>query len=362
MKKLKVLQIIPSFETGGAEKVVLDYLLNQHKANIIMKAVSLYNLQDTMYGEIAKANGIEIIYLNKKRGVDLRIIYELYKVIKDYQPDVVHSHLYSLKYSFIPTIFLRVKGKFHTIHSRPEKDSSGISKMINKFIFKYSNYKPIVLHENMKMAADSYYGINTSIVLENGIDFAPFEKNTETQYELRRRLGLPVDAWIIGHVGSFKPVKNHKFIIKVFEKTLKEKNKNQLLLLVGDGPLKSEIEEDVEKMGLSDQVIFLGVREDIPQILKAMDVFIFPSIYEGFPIALIEAQAARLKVVASRNIDNSVILSSNAVQLELDSIDDWCSEVFEENKKDRESIKKIDKFSLHKVMPQLENVYRSHSS
>ncbi len=137
-------------------------------------------------------------------------------------------------------------------------------------------------------------------VLPNAIDLNQFAAIAEPN-ALRQKLGLPANATLIGHVGSFQPVKNHKFLVEIFE-DLTHQVPDTHLILVGDGPLKSDIQSLIEKAGLADQTSFLGIRDDVPSILGALDLFLFPSLYEGLGIALIEAQAAGIPSVTADTV------------------------------------------------------------
>lgn len=131
-----------------------------------------------------------------------------------------------------------------------------------------------------------------------GIDLAPFRAGVDTR-SIRAGLGIPPDALVIGHVGRFTEQKNHRFIIEIAAEVLKGEPETYLLL-VGDGQLRPKIEETVACRGLSGRVIFAGLRGDIPHLmLGAMDVFLFPSRYEGLGLVSVEAQAAGLPVVVS---------------------------------------------------------------
>ncbi|NLZ51832.1 MAG: glycosyltransferase family 1 protein [Thermoanaerobacteraceae bacterium] len=121
----------------------------------------------------------------------------------------------------------------------------------------------------------------------------------------RKALGLADNAFVVGHVGRFHPLKNHSFLVDVFAEIYK-RNKNAVLLLIGDGERKAEIETKVQKLGLAQAVLFLGVRSDVNLLMQAMDVFVFPSRYEGLGVSLIEAQAAGLPCVISDAIPQEV--------------------------------------------------------
>ena len=142
-------------------------------------------------------------------------------------------------------------------------------------------------------------------ILHNAVDTSIFQYKESYRSKIRNELDIEKDAVVIGHVGRFYEQKNHIFLIKIFEEICKI-NKDALLLLVGDGPLEGSVREMIENRHLENRVIFLGVRSDIDQILSAMDVFVLPSLYEGMPNVVIEAQATGLPVILSDTITQEV--------------------------------------------------------
>lgn len=354
MKRLKVLQVIPSFGVGGAEKVVLDYLYFQNKDKIEIKAVSLYSSQETIYNKFAKDNNLEIIYLNKKKGIDIKLIFQLLKIIKNYRPDVIHTHQYSLKYALLPAIIFKIKRKFHTIHSKPEWDSKGLNMLINKIGFKFFSIKPIALHSNMKKEVKEYYGIKECLVLPNGVNEKLYSESRSTEF--KKSLNIPDNEYLIGHIGSFNTVKNHDFIIDVFSNLLKRKDAT--LILVGEGVLNEQIRKKVRYLGIENKVKFLGIRSDIPYILSNIDVFLFPSLFEGFPISLIEAQMAGVKCVISETIDDSAVINSNVYKLDFRlNISDWVDMVVEREdiSPEENSIRNV--YSINTIISNLNKFY-----
>jgi glycosyltransferase involved in cell wall biosynthesis len=131
-----------------------------------------------------------------------------------------------------------------------------------------------------------------------GIDLEPFRASAD-RVGVRAELGIPAGAFVVGHVGRFYEQKNHAFLVDIAAEIAK-REPNMRLLLLGDGPLRSVIEQRVADMGMTDKVIFTGGRSDVPRLmLGAMDVFVFPSFYEGLGLAGVEAQAAGLPIVLS---------------------------------------------------------------
>ncbi|MBU5443473.1 glycosyltransferase family 1 protein [Paenibacillus sp. MSJ-34] len=144
-------------------------------------------------------------------------------------------------------------------------------------------------------------------IVPNGIHTDKYLRLPEDKQQLRRKLGLPEDTLLIGHVGRFDPPKNHRFLLRVFADLL-ARVPNAHLLLAGDGPLRAEIEQTASRYGIEDRVLLLGVRDDVPDLLAAMDVFVFPSLYEGLGLAAIESQAAGVPSVIARTVPGEVDL------------------------------------------------------
>ena len=134
-------------------------------------------------------------------------------------------------------------------------------------------------------------------LMPNAIDTKRYCFNRSVREKVRQELGL-ADAFIIGHIGRFVPQKNHLFLMQTFKK-IAEKIPSARLLLIGDGPKRTEIMQLAEELHLEERILFLGQRNDIPDLIQAMDLFLLPSIYEGLPVSCLEVQAAGLPCIAS---------------------------------------------------------------
>lgn len=354
---MKVLQIIPSFGIGGAEKVVLDYLKYYPRDAIQMKAISLYPAMDTIYDQEIQKYKLDVKYLDKTKGADLHIVKALKKEIKEFNPDIIHTHLYSLKYVFL-TGELRNHKAFHTIHSQPKKDAIKIDWLINKICFQTGLVRPIALQKSLSSSLNAYYKIKKSYIIPNAICIEDYQKSVFP--DLRTELGIPPDAFVIGHIGAFKYAKNHEFLIDVFQK-ISRLYDNVFLLLVGDGELKATVKSQVEQYGLQKRVIFTGNRLDIPDLLHIMDRFVFPSNYEGFGIVIVEAQAAGIPCIVSDRIPKEVFVTDSIINLPLEySADKWAEEIMNPvitGKKYTD----IQEFSITKIMGQLLSLYQNSS-
>lgn len=153
-------------------------------------------------------------------------------------------------------------------------------------------------------------------ILHNAVDLAEFAYREDARKEIRRELGIPESALVVGHVGRFNQQKNHAFLLDVFAEVASKRD-DSVLLLLGKGELVENVKQKVEALDLSDRVVFAGVRRDAALCYSAMDVLAFPSLYEGLPNVVIEAQANGLPCVMSDTITKEVLLNPNVVQMGL---------------------------------------------
>ena len=161
-----------------------------------------------------------------------------------------------------------------------------------------------------KAAADWMFGSasDKAFLIHNGIDPERFSFSPELRRAKRQELGLSHSTLVFGHVGRFTAQKNHLHLLDTFQQicTL---HKDSVLLLVGTGQLEETVRQTTQRLGLSERVQFLGAREDVPQLLLAMDCFVFPSLHEGLPVTLVEAQATGLPILASDAITDEVCIT-----------------------------------------------------
>ena len=153
-------------------------------------------------------------------------------------------------------------------------------------------------------------------ILHNAVDTDMYRYDELGRTTVRQELGISEDALLVGHVGRLTTQKNHSFLLKVFAELLKSRQES-MLLLVGKGELKEQLVQQTKELGIADKVIFAGVRSDIPQLLSAMDVFVFPSLYEGMPNTVIEAQATGLPCVISDTITRQADITGRVNYLPL---------------------------------------------
>ena len=367
----KVLQLIHGFTMGGAETLVKEYCLKLNKENYDVSVLSFFKYH-TPYETLLEEAGIKVIYINdiEKRlkgnkftnTVDLIKRYlVIRKYIRKERPDIVHSHLAVNGYVAFANPQKGTK-IFHTVHNEPQRlwrktfsrqiDFYAAKKLIKKYQMRF-----ITLHDEMRKEVNELFGVEDSVVLNNGIDFTRFE-DALSKETVRIREGIPADAYVIGHVGRFNQQKNHKFLVEVFSEVCK-KNEKAFLLMVGNGSLQKEVEEQLKHLGLENRYKILSNRTDIPDLMNAMDKFVFPSRYEGLGIVLIEAQKIGLECVISDKVPDAAIVSNLAKKMPLNtSAAEWAEEAAKLKIKEVK-YSGIERWDMRQVVLELEEIYNS---
>jgi len=211
-------------------------------------------------------------------------------------------------------------------HSHSSIVDSHLGRVINKIFRPLLNLVSTYKFACSKKAGIWLFGKQMFTIINNGIDLEQFIYDKKVREVTRKKMHIE-NKFIIGHVGRFVYVKNHYFLIDILKK-VKELTPNVVLVLVGDGPLRQKIELKIKEFDLSDNVILLGVRTDIVDLLQAMDVFVFPSLYEGLPVTLVEAQAVGLPCVISDTISSEVSLTTLIHRIPLNqSAAEWAKEI-----------------------------------
>lgn len=285
---MKIIQVIPHLKLGGAEIMCENLSYELSKKNKVI-VVSLYS-EETPITTRLKEKGIPVIFMNKNNGFDLKCIFNLRRLIKKEKPDIIHTHLYSLKYVFFSCIFNKIR-IIHTIHNVAQKECTKKDYQINKFIFKKKIAIPVALSKEIQETINKYYNINYDDIpiVFNGIDLS--KCIVKSKYN-------NTDCLKFIHVGRFFSQKNHTGLVEAFYEYNK-KFKNSKLYLIGIGEKLEEIKKLVNNLELEDNVIFLGQQNSVYTYLFDSDVFIMPSLYEGIPMALIEAMGTALPIIVS---------------------------------------------------------------
>ncbi|MBQ4819562.1 glycosyltransferase family 1 protein [Aquimarina sp. MMG016] len=324
MGAIRVLQVFTIMNRGGAESMIMNYYRQIDRDKIQFdflvhrKEKAAFDDEiENLGGKIYRMDPINPLFPGKYYG-ELRAFFK-----KHNEYAIVHSHLNT--FSCFP---LKIAKEFNIpcriAHAHIAIDDVGISSLFSqKESVKETFKKLIKLQLKKKVKKDAshlfscgekagnwLFGEKASFtMMNNAIDTRKFKYNESVSEVYKDRFELK-DQLIIGHVGRFASQKNHSFLIQIFAALLREKQ-DCALVMVGDGPLRKNMENEVKTLGIEDKVHFLGVRADIPELFQMFDMFVFPSFYEGLPVTLIEAQAAGVKILASDTITSEVHLTDD---------------------------------------------------
>lgn len=285
---MKIVQIIPSIEFGGAEIMCENLATALSELGHEVCVVSLYDIQNEITDRLSKV--VPIKFMNKKGGFDFKLIGKLRHFFQEFKPDVIHSHLYAIKYAYFASVGMKVK-RIHTLHSIAWEESSGMNRRINHVLYKLKRVLPVALSgEVHKTVVDTYHMNDKQVeVVFNGV---PLNKCI-----LKNDYAFGSSINII-NVARFNAVKNH---ITMIDAIAKARNTYPQLHMtfVGSGPLMQEAKEHVKDLALEDCFTFYGSSDNVFPLLNKADIFLLASVYEGIPMSIIEAMGTGLPVVAS---------------------------------------------------------------
>lgn len=284
-----VAHIISHLNTGGAEKLVAEISNSMSNKGVKIKVISLFKGRGVPF-EILDTRNVELIELNHERKFNPKIAWDLYRLTKDCT--IVHTHTYYAQ--LYSSVFIPKKKLITTEHSTHNNRRGKIFFRLTDCLM-YSKYSKIIcISKGTKESLTRWIKSTQkkSLIIHNGINLKKF---FDAKPILREELGISKDKIILICVGRLEKAKNHESLIKAF----KNINSKAILLLLGSGQKENQLRSLVNDLELNDRVIFLGQRRDVERILKASDLFILPSLWEGFGLAAIEALACGLPALLS---------------------------------------------------------------
>ena len=305
-KKIKVLHFEIDGKIGGIETFLLNLYKNIDRRNIQFGFVTR-SKEIPFQKDILDLGGC-IEYIEGFNNI-FQYIKDITRILnKGY--DIVHIHKNSAA-NIIPFILAKKYGLPIVSHSHNTRPSCGTLSYVLHYINRVLLYKLSDVHLACSQDAGKWLYSNKKFqVVKNGVIVNNFLYDDKIASIKRKELSINDNQLVIGHIGRFTKQKNHEGLVKIFKEMLVNKP-DAILLLIGDGPLKAGITNMVKKMGLDDSVMMLGIRKDIPELLMAMDVFLMPSLYEGLPIAAVEAQASGVDVFLSNTISQQTEIISS---------------------------------------------------
>lgn len=311
--KVNVLHVIGSMNCGGAEMMLMNLYHNIDRRKVQFDFVE-HTDEKALYDDEIEKMGGKIYHCPRFTGKNYLEYRQWWDVFfKDYgkQYNIVHGHIGSSAAIYLKCA--KDNGKFTIAHSHNTKGTWSFKEIAYRLLSRRVTGVADAFFACSKAAGRDRFGRNIAfLVLNNAIDTEKYLFSEQIREEARRELGIKSE-FVVGHVGRFNYQKNHEFLIDIFEELIRKGNNNIKLLLVGDGEEKEYIKNKVKRLNLLEKVIFVGIRSDVERLLQAMDIFVFPSLFEGLPVSVVEAQAAGLLCVISNRVPAECIITKDLV-------------------------------------------------
>ena len=349
-----VLHVVGRLDIGGAESRIMDLY-----RNIDREKVQFHFMQHTSdkcaFEEEVVSLGGKVYHVPR---FNVKNYFEYKKAWKEFfaiHPEIkiVHGHMTSTAAIYLP-IAKNAGVQITIAHARSAGVDPGIKGKITNFLRRNLYKKCDYRFTCSKLAGEAVFGDQNrenrkARFIPNAIEVDKFTFDLETRDSIRQELGI-TDKYVIGHVGRFAPMKNHSYMLEILEQCIKiEQEKNLLetvMMFLGDGPLKEEIQQKATEMGLASRILFMGNKKDVYRYYQVMDYFLLPSFYEGLPGTAIEAQASGLPGIISDAVTEEAVVTD---LMQMRSVKEdaciWAEEIMAENRKhsvvcEKENIKK----------------------
>ncbi len=367
MKKIKILMIVDSLnKCDGIASYVMNYYqnINFEKYHVDFLVSKFNDNLSHEYKEIIEKNkGNIFLKTNLSNFGMVKEIFKINNFFKNRTYDIVHCHILNMGYFYLKSA--KKNGvQVRILHSHATfLWSKNVIKNVRNQIFKSKAVKMSnVYFACSNMAGTFLFKNKKYFLVKNAIEIEKYSYKETKRIEIRNELNID-NYKVIGHIGRLNVQKNHKFLIELF-KSLYEIDSQFRLLLVGDGELRKELEDQVERLNLQNVVFFLGVRDDVHRILQGIDLLLMPSLFEGLPVAGIEAQASDLQCIFADTITKETKLLEKTKFLSLDKIDIWKDEILKMDIKNlsRKNVENIiieKGYEIKSATKYLENLYES---
>lgn len=360
MKKILIINTI-GFDFEGISSVIVNYLSHMNKQGLRFTFIVQPQINDYFKAILESLGNVDVIPDRKQDTIGY--IKGLNGILKGTKFDVIHIHGNSGTMA-IETFLARVHnvGKIIVHAHNTHSDHPVINRMLSPLMKALSTDLLAC-----SVGAGKFLYRKGFTVLSNAIDVQRFSFQPQVRDECRKELGLAEKTFVMGHVGYFLEVKNQSFLVDVFKEYYRVDH-DARLLLVGTGPDLEKIKRKVAECGVADAVIFAGQRSDVERLYCAMDVFVFPSLWEGLPLTLVEAQAEGLPCIVSSNVTRDVAFTNTIVYKDLsDGAEAWSNELLElknGDKKREDCNNKINecRFNIYNEAERLRTIYVNTNS
>lgn len=354
---IRVLQVFGWTDRGGAETMVMNYYRNIDRTKIQFDFVK-HTTRRCAYDDEIESLGGRIYSIPQFKGWNIISYHRAWVNFLHEHPEwhTIHIHQFTLGSQIAYAAKCAgVKNRIIHVHSvgwkAPLYTPLGIHSWINVHLFTHTANHLFACGE---LSGKFFYGKHKFTIQPNAVEISNFKPKDETRATIRLRCGFKQDSFVIIHVGRFIDVKNHKFLLKIFSEVIKLKPSARLLL-VGDGETRKITEKSVNELGLCDKVYFAGVQSDVCNWLQAGDIFVLPSIIEGLPVCIIEAQAAGLPCIMSDHLDKSVDSTGYVLYESINSTPlEWAIKILEIKFPDRKYLHEAISSSAYNIQNAIE--------
>ncbi|MFC1549256.1 glycosyltransferase [Nitrospirota bacterium] len=292
----RVLIVLPELNRGGAEMLVLYMMGKGFSYEFEVSICVLCHSADAFMEQMFKDLGVNVYFIGRKRTNVLPIMFGLYKLMRRLRPHILHTHLYSIVHCIVPAALACIPVRLHTVHNVAWHDGGLPVRMAVRIASRVLGFILVGISDRIASTIREFYGVDHVPVIPNGI---PMDLGHERSPEIDRAgLNLKDEDIVCINVANFFARKNHEMLLEAFRRAISVKQ-GLVLLLIGQGPLRGEIERMAVDFGIHDKVRFLGLRDDIWELLVLSDLFVLSSHTEGLPLSAMEAMAAGLPVLAT---------------------------------------------------------------
>lgn len=321
---IRIAHIVGKMNSGGVESFIMNYYRNIDKKKIQFDFIVDMDSNVPQYDEIIKLGG-NIIKISPYENL-FKYIKDLKRVFKDNNYIIVHSHLNALSViplsvAFFSRIPIRIAHS-HSTTNKKEWKKNLLKNLLKPFSKVFAtDYYACTNHSAEWLFGKKFLEDKKVTIINNAIDVNKFKYDFNKRIRVRNELSIN-DCYVLGNVGRFVQQKNHEYLIDLFEKLYKQDDRYRLML-IGEGPLEVEIKNKLKKKQIDRGVLFIGTTDKVEEYMCAMDLFVFPSLYEGLGMVVVEAQACGLPCIVSKNVPEDVNITRNVEFLELKDIEDW---------------------------------------
>jgi glycosyltransferase involved in cell wall biosynthesis len=292
--RLRILHVLPSLGIGGAEMMAADLMTGLSGTHDVM-AVGLYPERGSIVEDRLRQGNVALRYLGKRRGIDLRMLPALSRTMREFRPDVVHTHLSVLRYVFPVLLRRPAPAVVHTLHNTADRESDGFGRFVQRIAFAHS-VVPVAVSQDGAKTYQEVYGRPCPATIPNCIPVDRYDRPASIGAAWREGNGFRRDDVIFACVGRLDEQKNPLGLLEAFSML---QDPRAHLVLLGVGSYQQRVTRFISEKNLQSRVHLLGSRNDVENCLAASDVFVLASDWEGSPLAVMEAMAAGLPVVST---------------------------------------------------------------